>query len=100
MVEKSCEKCGGGDVAHRVQHVLRRLPRVLVLHLKRFQVPSSDVLDGSHKIGQLPISSNESSQECGKATKLVSELLVSLGRLVSQPVTKSCVQADRIAHHI
>mmetsp|Transcript_3687 Transcript_3687/g.10676 ORF Transcript_3687/g.10676 Transcript_3687/m.10676 type:complete len:852 (-) Transcript_3687:293-2848(-) len=38
MVEKSCEKCGGGDVAHRVQHVLRRLPRVLVLHLKRFQV--------------------------------------------------------------
>ncbi len=37
-VEKSCDKCGAKDVSHRVHHVIRRLPRVLVLHLKRFQV--------------------------------------------------------------
>jgi len=36
-VEKSCEGCGGANVAHRLRHTLRRLPRVLVLHMKRFK---------------------------------------------------------------
>ena len=36
-VEKSCEGCCGANVAHRLRHTLRRLPRVLVLHMKRFK---------------------------------------------------------------
>ena len=35
---KACEGCGGGAVLHKIHHVLRRLPRVFLLHLKRFQV--------------------------------------------------------------
>ena len=37
-VEKSCEGCSGANLAHRLRHTLRRLPRVLVLHMKRFKV--------------------------------------------------------------
>lgn len=36
-VEKSCEGCGAENVPHAVHHVLRRLPRVLALHFKRFR---------------------------------------------------------------
>lgn len=43
-LEKSCEKCGAKDVKHRVRHTLRRLPRVLILHLKRFQVLAQVIL--------------------------------------------------------
>ncbi len=38
---KACEGCGVGGVLHKIHHVLRRLPRVFLLHLKRFQVPGS-----------------------------------------------------------
>ena len=37
-VEKTCEGCGAENVKHSVHHVLRRLPRVLALHFKRFRV--------------------------------------------------------------
>ena len=37
-MEKACEACGGGGVAHTLRHAVKRLPRVLVLHLKRFKV--------------------------------------------------------------
>ncbi|KAL4457464.1 hypothetical protein ABPG75_012329 [Micractinium tetrahymenae] len=37
-VEKSCEACGGANLPHALRHSIRRLPRVLVLHIKRFQV--------------------------------------------------------------
>ncbi|PSC75195.1 UPF0187 chloroplastic [Micractinium conductrix] len=37
-VEKACEACGGASVAHALRHAVKRLPRVLVLHLKRFNV--------------------------------------------------------------
>lgn len=37
-VTKDCEGCGAAGAPHSIRHVLRRLPRVLVLHLKRFQV--------------------------------------------------------------
>lgn len=37
-VEKTCEGCGAENVAHSVHHVLRRLPRILALHFKRFRV--------------------------------------------------------------
>ena len=43
-VEKACETCGAKAVSHRVHHIIRRLPRVLVLHLKRFQVPPPPLL--------------------------------------------------------
>lgn len=36
-VEKSCEGCGAANLPHRLRHTLRRLPRVLVLHMKRFK---------------------------------------------------------------
>jgi ubiquitin C-terminal hydrolase len=37
-VEKSCESCGGSNLPHNLRHTIRRLPRVLVLHMKRFKV--------------------------------------------------------------
>lgn len=37
-MEKTCDGCGGANLAHRLRHTLRRLPRVLVLHMKRFKV--------------------------------------------------------------
>ena len=37
MVDKTCEKCGEKSVAHNVQHRIRRLPRVLMVHIKRFR---------------------------------------------------------------
>lgn len=37
MLEKSCEVCKAAAVQHSLQHAVRRLPRVLVVHLKRFQ---------------------------------------------------------------
>ena len=37
-VEKSCESCGGANLPHSLRHTIRRLPRVLVLHMKRFKV--------------------------------------------------------------
>ena len=43
VVEKTCEKCEAKSVAHSVQHRIRRLPRVLMVHLKRFR---HDSLDG------------------------------------------------------
>lgn len=36
-LEKSCEACKAAGVQHSLQHAVRRLPRVLVVHLKRFQ---------------------------------------------------------------
>lgn len=36
-VEKSCEACGAANLPHCLRHTLRRLPRVLVLHMKRFK---------------------------------------------------------------
>eukprot|EP00798_Chlamydomonas_sp_ICE-L_P016636 gene16636-22885_t len=38
VVDKECVKCGTASVAHQVKHSIRRLPRVLVIHLKRFNV--------------------------------------------------------------
>jgi hypothetical protein len=35
--EKACEGCGAAEVQHQVQHAVRRLPRVLVVQLKRFK---------------------------------------------------------------
>jgi hypothetical protein len=35
--EKACEGCGASAVQHRVEHAIRRLPRVLVVQLKRFK---------------------------------------------------------------
>jgi uncharacterized UBP type Zn finger protein len=35
--EKACEGCGAAEVQHMVQHAVRRLPRVLVVQLKRFK---------------------------------------------------------------
>lgn len=43
-MEKSCEGCGGANLAHRLRHTLRRLPRVLVLHMKRFKVGGGSLL--------------------------------------------------------
>lgn len=37
-MEKSCEGCGAASAPHALRHTLRRLPRVLVLHMKRFKV--------------------------------------------------------------
>ncbi|KAI3436489.1 hypothetical protein D9Q98_005906 [Chlorella vulgaris] len=37
-VEKSCEECGGSNLPHGLRHSIRRLPRVLCLHMKRFKV--------------------------------------------------------------
>lgn len=53
-VTKDCDGCGAGGVPHSIRHVLRRLPRVLVLHLKRFQVRRGHRAQGlvrSPKIG-------------------------------------------------
>eukprot|EP00775_Hariotina_reticulata_P005408 gene5408-5641_t len=46
-IEKDCEACGAVGAEHLQQHAVRRLPRVLVVHLKRFQW---QVLDGSGAI--------------------------------------------------
>jgi Ubiquitin carboxyl-terminal hydrolase len=37
-VEKGCEGCGAECVQHTVRHRIKRLPQILVLHVKRFQV--------------------------------------------------------------
>jgi len=37
-VEKACDKCGAKAAKHMVTHEVLRLPRVLVLHLKRFSL--------------------------------------------------------------
>lgn len=37
-LDKACEGCGAACVRHRMTHVLSRLPRVLVIHLKRFNL--------------------------------------------------------------
>ena len=37
-VEKSCDACGAANAPHALRHLVRRLPRVLALHLKRFKV--------------------------------------------------------------
>lgn len=37
-VDKACEGCGAGSVAHAALRRVRRLPRILALHVKRFQV--------------------------------------------------------------
>jgi hypothetical protein len=36
-LEKACEACGAASAQHSLTHAVRRLPRVLVVHLKRFQ---------------------------------------------------------------
>jgi hypothetical protein len=36
-LEKACEACGAAAAQHSLTHAVRRLPRVLVVHLKRFQ---------------------------------------------------------------
>ena len=36
-MEKTCEKCGATSVPHSVTHVIRRLPPVLAVHIKRFR---------------------------------------------------------------
>lgn len=35
--DKACEGCGASEVQHTVEHAVRRLPRVLVVQLKRFK---------------------------------------------------------------
>lgn len=35
--EKACEGCGAAQVQHKLEHAVRRLPRVLVVQLKRFK---------------------------------------------------------------
>jgi hypothetical protein len=35
--DKACEGCGAAAVQHKVEHAIRRLPRVLVVQLKRFK---------------------------------------------------------------
>ncbi|MEW5311292.1 MAG: hypothetical protein WDW38_003020 [Sanguina aurantia] len=40
--EKSCEGCGAAKAVHSVAFQVRRLPRVLVVHLKRFDVARTD----------------------------------------------------------
>jgi hypothetical protein len=45
-VAKACDGCGAGSAAHRVELRFKRLPRCLLLHLKRF---SGD--GGSGKVG-------------------------------------------------
>lgn len=35
--DKACEGCGAAEVQHRLEHAIRRLPRVLVVQLKRFK---------------------------------------------------------------
>lgn len=37
-VEKTCDHCKAENVAHRIEHKIRRLPQVLVLHIKRFKM--------------------------------------------------------------
>lgn len=42
-IEKTCEKCGQQNAKHTLQQTISRLPRVLVVHYKRFQLePGSD----------------------------------------------------------
>lgn len=44
-MEKTCEGCGAENAAHHVHHMLRRLPRVLALHFKRFRVRARNLTD-------------------------------------------------------
>jgi len=37
-VDKGCEECGAECVKHTVRHRIKRLPQILALHVKRFQV--------------------------------------------------------------
>ena len=37
-IEKGCEGCGAECVEHNVCHTIKRLPQILALHVKRFQV--------------------------------------------------------------
>lgn len=38
VLEKHCESCGAANARHTLTHAIWRLPRVLVVHIKRFQV--------------------------------------------------------------
>jgi ubiquitin C-terminal hydrolase len=46
-VEKDCEECGAVNSMHSLQHSISRLPRILVLHLKRFKVTRCAARRGS-----------------------------------------------------
>lgn len=37
-VDKACEKCSASSATHKVHHAVQRLPEVLVVHLKRFNL--------------------------------------------------------------
>lgn len=47
-MEKRCESCGEASAPHRLRHSIKRMPRVLALHMKRFQV-GARVLVGSRR---------------------------------------------------
>lgn len=43
-MEKLCDACKAPAAPHRVRHTVARLPRVLVLHLKRFRMQQSSLV--------------------------------------------------------
>lgn len=59
-MDKACEKCKAACVAHRVEHRVRRLPPLLVLHLKRFRHEALE--DGQHRSARGAVQERE---RCG-----------------------------------
>lgn len=94
---KDCEGCGAEGAPHVIRHVLRRLPRVLVLHLKRFQVRLGNVAGYNTKPLNDPRSTTShvctlESRAVGQQNILTSRLFLWMGRLAPSDPSEQRIQ--------
>ncbi|KFZ64982.1 Ubiquitin carboxyl-terminal hydrolase 37 [Antrostomus carolinensis] len=86
-IEYSCEKCNGKSAV--VTHKFNRLPRVLILHLKRYSF--NVALSLNHKVGQQVVIPRYLTllSHCTESTRLPLTLGWSLHSAISRPLKAS-----------